>query len=589
MLGTLLAQRYEIVQFLGQGGFAETYLAMDKQMPFNPQCVVKRLKPQSNDPATLKAARKLFNREAKVLSDLGNHNQIPQILAYFEENEEFYIIEEYIEGEDLETEFISKAPVNEQDVISLLEDVLSILTFVHQHQVIHRDIKPSNLIRRRQDGKIVLIDFGAVKQVQTQVVTAGGGTSFLTIIGSPGYMPNEQLRGKPCFSSDIYALGMTAIYGLTGNPISEFTEDPKTGEITWRSQAKVSNKLAVIIDKMVRHNYHHRYENAQQVIQDLKKISSKISSIPNKIRSTVIIESIRTKFSWFKPWYLLISLLAIIGTGGVYLLGSSLFNSSSKIDVAQASKLRDQGYEQINSDQNEEAITTFEKALKFNPNDVKSWQGKGLALQKLERYEEAVKAYSKALTLKPDDVDLLNRKGVALAKDDKLKEAIDCWDTIIKIDPNDSTVWNNKSWALARQGETEKALEAVNKALELSPNDFDAWDNKADILLDNAKDYEQAVDAYNKVISIDPTFSSAWVDKGQALYQLKRYSEALYSYEEAIRIKSDDADAWLGKGKVLEELGKIQEALSAYDQAIQLKPDLQEAIEARKKLNSKAH
>jgi serine/threonine protein kinase len=156
----------------------------------------------------LQAAKRLFNREAEVLYQLGNHNQIPRLFAHFEEEQEFYLVQEFIEGHELRQELPVGKKLSENFVIALLKEVLEILAFVHQQNVIHRDIKPSNLVRRKQDGKLVLIDFGAVKQFGTQVINSQGATSFTIAIGSPGYMPNEQIAGKPRFSSDIYAVGM---------------------------------------------------------------------------------------------------------------------------------------------------------------------------------------------------------------------------------------------------------------------------------------------------------------------------------------------------------------------------------------------
>jgi WD40 repeat protein/tRNA A-37 threonylcarbamoyl transferase component Bud32 len=299
MLGKILSGRYKIIKHLGCGGFGQTYLAEDLQLPGNPLCVVKQLKPQTTDPYALQIARRLFDTEAQVLYILGNHNQIPQLLAHFEQEQEFYLVQEFIEGNDLKEELPVGKRWSEIQVIDLLQDVLKILEFVHQQGVIHRDIKPSNLIRRKQDGKIVLIDFGAVKQVSTQTANPEGHSMLTVAIGSPGYMPNEQLGGKPQFCSDIYAVGMIGIQALTGFPPRELPEDPKTSDILWRDmlpdslsgngnasdegntprkQVQVSFELADILDKMVRYNYRQRYQAATEVLEALKQLTNSNSS-----------------------------------------------------------------------------------------------------------------------------------------------------------------------------------------------------------------------------------------------------------------------------------------------------------------------
>lgn len=269
MLGTLLDKRYRIISQLGRGYYGETYLAEDLRR-MKRQCVVKRLRPASNDPKTLREAKLLFDSEAKALESLGRgHEQTPDLLDYFEDNQEFYLVQELVEGYPLSTLLRDGQHLPEGEVVNILIDVLEVLSFVHQRQVIHRDIKPSNLIRRHKDGKVVLIDFGAVKQVHTQLVVAGGQTTFTKIIGTPDYMPNEQARGRPRFSSDIYALGMTAIEALTGILPSQLPEN-SSGEIIWHDKAQVTPELAAIVDKMVRPDVNERYQSAQEVLHDLR-------------------------------------------------------------------------------------------------------------------------------------------------------------------------------------------------------------------------------------------------------------------------------------------------------------------------------
>ena len=294
MLGTKLSGRYKIVKHLGGGGFGQTYLAEDLQLPGNPICVVKQLKPKSTDPTTFEIARRLFDREAQVLYKLGNYDQIPRLLAHFEEQQEFYLVQEFIEGDELKREMPFGKPLSEIQVIAICRDILKILEFVHQQDVIHRDIKPSNIIRRKQDGKLVLIDFGAVKQVSTQTASLqqpSKDTTLTVSIGSPGYMPNEQLAGKPQFSSDIYAVGMLGLQALSGLPPHQLPADPKTSEILWREkllqstlhkQVKISPELADVLDTMVRYDYRQRYESATEALQALEQLTN-----PNPCQSNL--------------------------------------------------------------------------------------------------------------------------------------------------------------------------------------------------------------------------------------------------------------------------------------------------------------
>lgn len=264
MIGQLLNGRYRIIQTLGSGGMAQTYVAEDTHRPGTPRCVVKQIKPITQNPKAIATARNLFNREAKILGELGNHPQIPHLLAHFEQNQQFYLIQEYIEGYPLSAEMQPGQRWSEPEVIQLLEDVLEILTFVHGKGVIHRDIKPDNLIRRT-DGKLVLIDFGAVQEVKAQLATVIPTQSNMGI-GTYGYMPTEQAQGKPRPNSDIYALGIVGIQALTGLMPSQLPDDPESGELHWQHFVPVSQDLAMVLTKMVRYHFRDRYQTTKEAL-----------------------------------------------------------------------------------------------------------------------------------------------------------------------------------------------------------------------------------------------------------------------------------------------------------------------------------
>jgi serine/threonine protein kinase len=274
--GNKLAGRYRVLQKLGEGSFAETFLSEDEHLPNAFQCVIKKLKTAVDDEARLAIAKRLFDEEARTLHQLGSHPNIPQLLAHFEENNGFYLVEEYIAGTSLYQELAAGQQWSESYVTKLLKDILFALSFVHQKQVIHRDIKPSNIIRRESDGQIVLIDFGAVKQVANQTLDENSHIAPHTVIvGTPGYMPGEQLRGSPRMSSDVYATGMIGIYALTGlNPaLGQLPEDESTAEILWQDRASVSPELASIIDKMVAYDFRQRYPSAKEALEALNALS----------------------------------------------------------------------------------------------------------------------------------------------------------------------------------------------------------------------------------------------------------------------------------------------------------------------------
>ncbi|MBD1929167.1 serine/threonine protein kinase [Trichocoleus sp. FACHB-90] len=276
--GTIINKRYKILKELGKGAFGTTYLAEDTGR-LGRQYALKHLNP--DDPAYFSKAQELFEREAETLLKLNEpprNDQIALFFDYFDENQEFYLVQELIKGDPLIKELPAGTKLDENKVLCFLEDVLKIMKFVHGREVIHRDIKPENLIRRKDDSKLILIDFGAVA-VKTAWARSANPTKP-TIIGTPGYAPREQIQGNPEFSSDIYALGMTAIQGLTGEHPYNLPTDPRTAEVIWRDKAQVSNGFAKILDKMVRPNHIDRYKSSEEVINELQKLQ-KTQPLPN--------------------------------------------------------------------------------------------------------------------------------------------------------------------------------------------------------------------------------------------------------------------------------------------------------------------
>lgn len=279
MLISKLCDRYEILLNLGSSGAVSTYIARDSYLPHHPQCVVKKIVSASSDPVSLKQVRVYFKREAELLEILGTHDQIPRLIDCFEDGGAFYLVQELVFGESLDQDEIAPGhlPWSEVDVIKFLQEMLGILQFVHEHQVIHGDIKPNSIIRRSQDGKLVLTDFDAIKLVQVP-------NQPISVPGTPGYMAPEQASGIH-FASDIYALGITAIQVLTGIEPWHLSKDAN-GNITCPGTFRISDGLAAVLNKMVRSDYRERYQSAGQVLEALKKIPH-VSQGPKRSKALV--------------------------------------------------------------------------------------------------------------------------------------------------------------------------------------------------------------------------------------------------------------------------------------------------------------
>ena len=262
-VGTVLRNRYEIVKQLGIGSFGVTYIAKDRDFPGQKEFVVKQFNPVNIEQNNIDIAQVKFTQEAECLARLTN-DFIPRVYAQFEDNGHFYIVQDLVEGATLSQEFKAGEKKNEQYIKKLLVDVLTPLAYVHQQNIIHRDLKPDNLIRRNDDGKISLIDFGAVKEVVNQPTSQAG-----TTIGTPGYMPHEQISGRPKMSSDIYAVGVIAIQAATGIDLSQLSFDHDEN-LVWQDLAPdISLELKNILSQMVEYDFRKRYDSASEALQAL--------------------------------------------------------------------------------------------------------------------------------------------------------------------------------------------------------------------------------------------------------------------------------------------------------------------------------
>jgi serine/threonine protein kinase len=302
-MNTILDGRYQIIKKLGQGGFAATYLARNLASPGTPPCVIKHLRPRVKHPKVLQ----LFKAEARVL-DLLSHTQIPNSTECFERNGEMFMVQDFIAGADLGKQYLRGRCWSEPEMRGLLIDLLKVLDYVHQHQIVHRDIKPENIIQRSEDQRYVLIDFGAVKELNVDEQT-----SDALVVGTAGYRSPEHIRGEPCFSSDIYALGITAIQLLTRTH-PQYLPRTADHQLSWREKAMVTPELASIIDRMICPQVVDRYQSAQSVITDLQNLPD-----PVVLPSTNIPTSqSQTTASWKAILLVTLCTVTVLGAVGIY-------------------------------------------------------------------------------------------------------------------------------------------------------------------------------------------------------------------------------------------------------------------------------
>ncbi len=286
----LLQGQYRGLYKLSGGGMSHTFFGVDETAANFP-CIIKQFSPQFQTQITVEKALELFHQEAIRLRDLGKNDQIPEFFSNFEQDHNFYLVEEFIPGKTLTQELENQVIFDEDKIRDVLHDLLPVLHFLHQNHVIHRDIKPDNIILRESDSKLVLVDFGIAKYSPNLGQPLTG-----TITGTIGYAPLEQIRGGKVYpASDLYSLGVTCIQLLTHVPPNELF-DPFTGELIWRSHLKaaettISSALGQILDKLLKDLVKERYQSAEVVLLDLNALDTQHQSSPPTTPLQVIINT----------------------------------------------------------------------------------------------------------------------------------------------------------------------------------------------------------------------------------------------------------------------------------------------------------
>ncbi|NJP08594.1 MAG: tetratricopeptide repeat protein [Leptolyngbyaceae cyanobacterium RU_5_1] len=599
----IVGNRYRLISQLGVGGFGHTFLAQDLHLPDRPRCVVKRLVARTTDAKHLKTARRLFDTEAKVLYQLGKHDQIPSLFAHFEDNQEFYLVQEFIEGESLSRQIVKGKPWSEEQVIVLLYDILQVLAFVHQQNVIHRDIKPSNLMRRRKDGKIVLIDFGAVKQVSVTGDDPPSGMTDLTIsIGTKGYTSNEQLAGKPRFCSDVYAVGIAGLQALTGMSPKHLGEDTVTGEVAWRVHVPtVSPELAEVIDRMVCYDFRDRYPTAIEALEALEQLPIQLSEYQ------------------FQPWIEAVELDSTVEfrsaidarstqleTGATNAThNGALTNSHDETltlttdnDSFATSIYHPESLQEPGEDPPATALSKLPKQLTKRSTIVAG----GLAIAgatvlsvslpslKFGNHSTVPFVSSVNSSTVPSLSSIPNTKSLSpqqqathlLGEADRLRkqrqysQALVNYDQAIKLQPNLARAYWGQCDSLSGLRQFDQAIVACNDALDLQPDYPKALWSKGKVFKQQDRDLE-ALRLFEQATALDPNFAEAWVDLGIALQGVGRSVEAIEALDQAIALNRNLAEAWSVRGTALWNLGRFDQAAASLDKALQIQPDAADA------------
>lgn len=595
----LLRDRFKVIKPLGRGGFGNTYLAEDLDR-LNEPCVVKKLTYQATEAWEQKKAIEMFASEARQLKQLGHHPQIPKLTAYFQEGQNLYLVQQYVDGHNLIELLEQNGAFSEQQIRQVLLDVLPVLQSLHDQGVIHRDLKPDNIMQRR-DGKHVLIDFGVAKLLkQTAMAHAGAGT----IVGSPGYASPEQIqRGRATPVGDLYGLGSSCFHLLSHvSPYHLSLEFNYLWSEDWRQYIArpLSPELQKILDKLLQIEPAQRYQSADEVLQDLRVVPElPLPKITLPTRSTL-----PGKFPQLsgKIWAAIAS-LGLIGVLGIGYVAIQANNTVSVSPMSQSEALLRSGYEKYRAGDYQGAIADYDESIDLDDQNADAFNERGLAKYGLQNYQAALSDYDQALTLDGRHSNAFGNRGLTKHALQDYKGAVEDYNQAIRLNPQYAYVYHNRGVSKYNLKDLQGALSDYDQALRIDPKREDTLRNRGRIHYDLGQyraaltDFDEAIrldgenaNAYNgrahakgklgdwkgeladfdKALELDDQLVDAYNSRGLAKYNRKNYREAIQDYNTAIRLEPDYAVAYFNRGFVKEVQNDVEGAKADFQKAADL-------------------
>src|SRR5919202_933660 len=577
MIGQLLDRRYRIIKVTDSSEVGKTYLAADTHRPGYPQCTVREMRLPGTSSQTPELVKVIFQRNAEIIEKLGKHDKIPELLAYFEENQSLYLIEEFIAGTPLSQELKPGEPWAEDKVIALLSEILEILVFIHEKGFIHRRIQPDRAIRRESDGKFVLVDFSLDKEINPEVANCNllAQTSPNSVkrqeakkqdLGSLElYVPLEQSMGNPRYNSDIYALGTIAQLAVTGLSPKKLSALKKNkSEIPWRNQATCSPALADIIDRMVRPDCEERYQEAAEVLADLKQIAVKWDVEPPP--ATIIMDAM-SKPSRQRQ----IRLLLLAATASALILTALIIYLWQSQSPGRAKELLARGSAKAQKGDKTGALADYTQAIAINPSDAETYYKRANTRYDMGATEQAIQDYTQAIKVDPGHSKAIYNRGLARLESGDKRGAVEDFTQVVRLNPSDGEAYSQRGLAYYDLGDYRTAIEDYTQAIRLKPNDATAYSNRCSTYL-NLASYDKAIADCTQAIRLDPKDEAAYNNRCIAYLNLKQFQKASEDCSLTIGLNGNNAKAYSNRGLARSASGDKQGAVEDFTQAIRLNP-----------------
>ena len=574
-MGKLLARRYQFIKVLDTDELGRTYLVVDIHSPQHPKCVVKQIRLPPNSSPTRSSILSRLEKTSELLKKLGQHDQIPRLITTFAQTNQFYLVQEFIRGHPLTDELIPGDPLTENQVITLLNELLNILVFVHKQGAVLGNLKPSTIIRRQRDSKFVLTTWGIIHQLSPQIAQsfhklAPNPPNPTFVDHSPQPFP-EPLQ----VNSDLSALGIIAIQAMTGLSVSELAKlkqanqgQPETS--AWQAYTQVSPELAAILEKMVHDDRQYRYHHAKTVLADLSRIPERNTvtqfSLPSLPDINPAIATVTYPSRQFKPWVI----FTAIGLVGITALVLAYTLRLPQRLMAQY--VLHQGKTQAQAQQSEAAIDYYTQAITYQPQNATAYYYRGKIYADQGKTQSALADLTQAIQLNPQHADAYYQRGnLRLELGDRQGAKAD-YTQVLQRDPNFTPAWVNRGQIHADLGDEQAAIDDYTQAIQRDPNLVTAYWKRCRSR-SNLGNQTGAIDDCTTAINLRPNNALAYQNRGLARQRRGDSRGAITDYTVAIELNPEVAEAYYNRGVARQEIEDTLGAIADYTQAIERNPD----------------
>lgn len=579
----LLAGRYQFIQVLGANEAGQTLLVADVHYPGHPKCVLRQLRLPTRNPMTLKFILNLLKKKAEVLEAIGQHKNIPSTFASFDADYNFYLVQEFIPGLSLQDELVPGKRMTEPAVLSVLKETLTILAFAQDHGVVHGNLRPSKLIRHRTDGRLVVLDFGRIKNI-SQEISGKDPVQLSAHISAANRIYNapEQYRSEARFCSDHYALGMIAIQSLTGLPAEELPIAEHLNihqEIITLLQGipEIGVNLALLLARMVHPDPDRRYQKAVEILADLDRIQvsdppaaaatlNEVSLLTPEVASEEVTSPAPKQRRLWK----------LLGAAGLVLVALGVAAVVTRLPQRLMATRYVQAAKAAEGENNpERAIAEYTRALELTPNNAEALARRSELYQQTGNTDAALADITQAIEQSPDNPDYpFTRANFRLSVGDT-QGAIKDYTLAIRNDPAFIKAYGNRGSARADWGDDQGAIEDYTRAIELEPS----VDTQAAIYLNRCLSYSNlgeqqlALEDCSTAINLRPSHGLAYQNRGLVRRRLGDLPGALQDYNIAIRVEPDTPDPYYNRGLTRQNMNDLPGALEDFSRAIKVEPE----------------